>query len=90
MKVYYEFLDKFKPWAGAVDTYKEINDAGKLEQLDKFLEEHFEGKCVSEGTVNDLLWFDDDYVLDSLGIYDDDDECEDDNEDEYEDGEDDE
>lgn len=88
MKVYYEFLDKFEPWSGAVNTYEKINDAGKLGALDEFLDEHFRGKIVSEDDVNDLLWFEDDYVLNSLGIHDDEDDDEEDDDEENEDEED--
>lgn len=88
MKVYNEFLNGFEPWSGAVDTYEKIRDAGKLEQLDAFLEEHFNGEYASETDVNDLLWFEEDYVLDSLGIHDDEEDEYEDEDDEDEDDED--
>lgn len=60
-------LGDYKPWSGAVRTYDMIKDAGKLDDLERFLEELYpEGIGMTE--LNDLLWFDDDYVLSSIGM----------------------
>ena len=60
-------LRNFKAWSGAIETKKIILDAG--------LEEEFEGlidECYPEGLtdteLNDILWFDSDWILESLGI----------------------
>ena len=60
-------LGDYKPWSGAIRTYDMIKDAGKLDDLERFLEELYpEGIGMTE--LNDLLWFDDDYVLSSIGM----------------------
>ena len=62
-------LDDFEPWSGAVDTWDKIVDAGKLEELDFILEDVFpDGMNRTE--LNDLLWFESDWVLDQLGLND--------------------
>lgn len=62
----------YEPWGGAVDLYREIEDAGKLGELDELLDDLFgEGRGAAAyglTTVNDLLWFDGDFVRESLGL----------------------
>ena len=61
-------LDEYTPWSGAKNTYETIVDAGKIDDLDAYLEDIYpEGLTVTE--LNDLLWFDGDSVLSDLGIY---------------------
>ena len=60
-------LSDFKPWSGAVDTWYKIIDAGKLDTLDFMLEDMYpEG--ISDVGLNDLLWHDSEWVLDMVGI----------------------
>ena len=54
-------------WSGAIDTYKTVKEAGKLEELSNLLDEVFQ-EIPTLTAVNDLLRFDDDYVYSSLGI----------------------
>lgn len=62
-------LDSFKPWSGAVDTWEKIVDAGLLGELDSLLEEIYpEG--LDETELNDLLWFEPEWILESLGLSD--------------------
>lgn len=76
-------LSDFKPWSGAVDTWYKIVDAGKLETLDFMLEDMYpEG--ISDVGLNDLLWHDAEWVLDMVGISEEQDDEEND-EDEIED-----
>lgn len=61
-------LDDYEPWSGAKDTYEAIVDAGKVDDLDSYLEDIYpEGLTTTQ--LNDLLWFDGDSVLSDLGIY---------------------
>lgn len=61
-------LDDYEPWSGAKYTYEAIVDAGKIDDLDSYLEDIYpEGLTTTE--LNDLLWFDGDSVLSALGIY---------------------
>ena len=59
--------DKFTPWAGAVDTYNAIEEANKLEEFDSLIDELYpEG--IEETKLNDILWFEPDFILESLGM----------------------
>lgn len=70
MRLYRELdLTRFEPWSGAVDTYNTIYNANKLDDLEFLLEELYpEG--IEETQLNDLLWFDSEWLLESLGITD--------------------
>ena len=73
MKIYSEDLSDYKPWCGAVDTYNTIEEHNKLEYLELLISELYpDGISFTE--LNDLLWFDSDYVLEYLGIQEDEDE----------------
>lgn len=67
-KVYYDLTDgTYKPWSGAIETWEAIEDAGKLDELDRYIDEIYpEG--IGETELNDLLWHDGDTVLTDLGI----------------------
>ena len=66
LKVISDF-DDYKPWQGAVDTYELIKDAGKLDELESYLED-----CYPDGVtatqINDILWFDSEDILSYLGL----------------------
>ena len=74
MKLYTNFIH-YQPWSGAIDTYALIDCHNKLEELDNLITE-----CYPEGLteieLNDILWFDSEWVLDNLGIEVDNDELE--------------
>ena len=66
MKLIMDFSD-YQPWAGAIDTYALIDCHNKLEELDNLITECYpEG--LTETELNDILWFEDEWVLSSLGI----------------------
>lgn len=70
MKLYRDLdLTRFEPWSGAVDTYNTIWNAGKLTDLENLLEELYPDG-IEETNLNDLLWFDSEWVLNTLGIED--------------------
>ena len=60
-------LRNFEAWSGAIDTKKIILDAGLEEEFEMLIDE-----CYPEGLtdieLNDILWFDSDWILDMLGI----------------------
>ena len=60
-------LRGFEAWSGATETKKLILDAGLEEEFEMLIDE-----CYPEGLtdteLNDILWFDSDWVLDMLGI----------------------
>ena len=67
MKIYTEDLSDYQAWSGAVDTYNTIEEHDKLEELEQLIEELFpDGLSFTE--LNDMLWFDSEYVLEQLGI----------------------
>ena len=66
MKVICDFSD-YTPWAGAVDTYDKIAEAGKLDELESLLDEWFDGEATST-QVNDVLRFDYEQIFDALGM----------------------
>ena len=69
IKKEYDFADlKNNSWSGALNTLKTIEEAGKEEELMILLEDIFYEETPKETKVNDFLWFDDDYIYESLGI----------------------
>ena len=66
----YTNLVHYQPWGGARDTYALIDMNNKLNELDNLITELYpEGISMIE--LNDLLWFDSEWVLEQLGIEDD-------------------
>ena len=60
-------LRDFEAWSGAISTKEAIIEAGKDEDFEAYIEEmHPDG--VDETTLNDLLWFEKDYLFEILGI----------------------
>jgi hypothetical protein len=66
--VFTQDITEFVPWQGGADTYRDIEDAGKLDDLFDLLDELFYGEPPSDTDVNDFLWFDRDYVYERLGM----------------------
>ena len=67
LKIYKETVSEFTPWQGAVSTYDTIVEKNNLDELDFLLEELYpEG--ISEGQLNDILWFESDWLFENLGI----------------------
>ena len=60
-------LRNFDAWGGAVDTKETIINEGKAEQFDSLIEELYpEG--ITDTQLNDLLWFEEDWIFEMLGI----------------------
>lgn len=70
MKVYDEltFYDISRTsWSGAVATIKRIEDEGKEEAFEALIDELYpEG--IDRTELNDLLWFEDDWLYKQLNI----------------------
>lgn len=68
IKKNYGFYDlKDEVWEGAIDTLDKIENEGKQDELMEFLESYFvDVPTMTE--VNDLLWFESDFVFESLGM----------------------
>lgn len=60
-------LVDFDAWSGAKDTKKTIIDADKSEEFDSLIEELYPDG-LSETQLNDLLWFDSEWIFECLGI----------------------
>jgi len=54
-------------WSGALDTVKTIIECDKMQDLISLLEDLF-FEPVDIMKINDLLWFDADFVYEQLGI----------------------
>lgn len=61
-------LQYFKPCAGARDTWKVILDNNKLEELAKALGDFAKDGKMTTTDLNDLLWFEKEWVYDTLEI----------------------
>ena len=80
MKIYKEMsIYDFEPWSGATYTYNRIEEAGKLDELESMIEELYPDG-IDETTLNDLLWFDDEWIYEALGMSPEDEEEEEDEE----------
>ena len=88
MKVTYEFdLSEFKAWSGGAETLEKIrkfdlNHPGAMKTAQQYIEDCL-GDEATETQINDMLWFEDDFILDAIGYCDEDEE---DEEEEDEDG----
>lgn len=58
---------KYSPWSGAIDTYNTIVEAGKEEEFESLIEELYPNG-IEETQLNDILWFEPDFILESLGL----------------------
>ena len=60
-------LTEFEPWSGAEDTWNRLESEHKIGELECLLEELYPDG-IEETQLNDLLWFDDEWVFESLGM----------------------
>ena len=68
MKIYSETsLYNFEAWSGAVDTLNRVIEEGKAEELEAILEDLYPDG-IDETTLNDILWFDSEWVFEMCGI----------------------
>lgn len=62
-------LQYFEPWAGAVDRFK-VFTTEQLEKLDSILDDGVFPEGASETEINDLFWFEEDFLAEMLGFED--------------------
>ena len=68
MKVMFELsIRNFRAWSGAVDTKKKIISAGMTEEFDNLIDELYPDG-IDATQLNDLLWFDNEWIFEQLGI----------------------
>ena len=60
-------LRDFEAWAGAIYTKNLILDAGKEEEFEELIEEIYPDG-LTDTKLNDILWFDGGWILETLGI----------------------
>ena len=60
-------LRNFEAWSGAIETKNLILDAGLEEEFEGLIEELYPNG-LSDTELNDILWFDADWILENLGI----------------------
>ena len=60
-------LRNFEAWSGAKETKETILDAGMEADFENLIEELFPNG-LTETELNDLLWFESDYIFETLGI----------------------
>lgn len=66
MKVFTEVsLTDFNFWSGAKDTVKYLTD-DELEQIEAILEDVYPDG-MDETQINDIFWFEDDWIAEMLG-----------------------
>jgi len=63
-------LSNFNAWSGAVETKERIIEEGKADNFDQLIEELYPDG-LSETSLNDLLWFEEEWIFKMLGITDD-------------------
>ena len=74
MKITMELsLENFEAWSGAVDTKKKIIEAGKTEEFETLIDELYPDG-IDATTLNDILWFDVEWLYDTLGMIDEEEE----------------
>ena len=76
----FDVASDYKPWSGAVKTWEKIVDAGKVEKLEGYFEEMYPDGVDSVTAINDDLWFNDEEILNYLGIADEEEDEEEDEE----------
>lgn len=57
----------FQTWSGATVTKERIIAEGKEEEFNQFIEELYPDG-LTDTELNDLLWFEDKWIYDALGI----------------------
>lgn len=69
IKKEYNFNDlKSNVWSGAIDTINTIEEHNKQNALMDLLEEMFFDSIPDETQINDFLWFETDFIFETLGI----------------------
>lgn len=76
MKIFKETsLESFEAWSGAVSTQETIINAGKANDFDNLIDELYPDG-IDETALNDILWFEDEWLFETLGVKEDEEEDE--------------
>ena len=60
-------LKNFKAWSGAKDTLNKLIELDKCDELEFILDDLYPNG-LTETELNDILWFDDEWIYETLGI----------------------
>ena len=60
-------LKNFKAWSGAKETLNKLIELDKCDELEFILDDLYPDG-LTETELNDLLWFDDEWIFETLGI----------------------
>ena len=60
-------LLSFDAWSGAVETKETIIQNNKSDDFDSLIEELYPDG-LSETALNDILWFEEEWIFETLGI----------------------
>jgi len=60
-------LENFQAWSGAVETKETIINNNKADDFNYLIEELYPNG-IDETQLNDLLWFEEEWLFESLGI----------------------
>ena len=60
-------LKNFKAWSGAKDTLNKLIELDKCDDLEFILEDLYPNG-LTDTQLNDILWFDDEWIYETLGI----------------------
>lgn len=70
MKIFKEeSISSFEAWSGAKETQQRIIDENKEDEFDQLIEELYPDG-LDETQLNDILWFEEDWIFEQLGISD--------------------
>ena len=68
MKIISEIsVSEFEAWCGAKDTLQVIIDNNKESEFDLLIEELYPDG-LTDTQLNDILWFEEEWIFESLGI----------------------
>ena len=60
-------LKNFKAWSGAKDTLNKLIELDKCDELEFILDDLYPDG-MTETQLNDILWFEDEWIYETLGI----------------------
>lgn len=60
-------LENFETWSGATVTKEKIIQEGKAEEFDQLIEDLYP-MGIDETQLNDILWFEEDWIFEMLNI----------------------
>jgi len=66
-------LRDFQAWSGAVDTLNKLIELDLVEQAQELIEE-LNSEGLTDTELNDILWFEDEWLFEALGVNNDEDE----------------